>query len=161
MIRRLEVHAPMIFRSTLSDPLGLGIRNWIQKYGSVTVTVNGGNGVVGASGRISLTRSRVSVYIGVGWGIGLGASVTGDGRIGNSAGWSGVLSASGSATGVLGPGVRASGSMSQGGPSGGLGVGFGLGIGASVTGGYSFTIWHFADSTDDSAKAPTPRVIAW
>src|SRR2546428_13059267 len=105
----------MVFRSTLSDHLSLGIHNWIQKHGSVTVSVNGGNGVVGASGRISLTRSHISVYIGIGWGIGLGVSVTGDGRIGNNAGWSGVVSASGSATGVLGPGVRASGAISQGG----------------------------------------------
>jgi len=151
----------MVFRSTVREPLGLRIRNWIEKHGSVTVSVNGGNGVIGASGRIALTRSHVSVYLGVGWGIGLGVSVTGDGRMGNTAGWSGVLSVSGSPTGVLGPGVRASGAMSQGGPSGGVGVGFGLGLGASVTGGYVFPLWHFADAIEGSGKAPIPRAIAW
>jgi RHS repeat-associated protein len=59
---------------------------WIKKYGSIDVTFNAGTGFVGVSGQLSITGSGITGYVGVGWGIGFGVSVTGGGNIGSSSG---------------------------------------------------------------------------
>jgi RHS repeat-associated protein len=123
-----------------SDPLGFSpIWDWLSEHGSVDLTFNAGTGVVGATGQISVTKSGVSGYVGLGWGIGFGASLTGGANFGSSSGW-GIT---GSVSGGKGAGATASGTISECGASANVGVGLGVGAGASVTLGYGGTIWSW------------------
>ena len=109
----------------------------------VTVTFNGGNGVFGVTGSISVTNTGITVNVGVGWGVGSGVSVTGGGSLGNTSG----LNITGSFSGGIPSGGKSggsiSGSISQGGLGGDIGVGWGLGAGGSVTIGYTGGIWSW------------------
>jgi len=122
---------------------GLGLNERVYSYlinhGSIDITLNAGTGIVGASGQLSITTTGIKGYVGAGWGIGTGISVTGGPNFGESSGWAVRASVSGGG----GFGGTASGTISQGGNSVNMGIGGGVGAGATLTVGYGGTIWDW------------------
>jgi RHS repeat-associated protein len=140
--QRTEVFTPSLGSFTTQGSTGVYLNDNVHRpvaypQGSFDVTFNAGNGIVGVSGQLSVTPSGIYGYVGGGWGIGFGASVTGSGNFGNSSGWGVTGSYSGG--GIWGG--TASGTLSQGGGSMNFGGGYGVGAGGSVTFGYSGAIW--------------------
>jgi hypothetical protein len=85
---------------------------------------------------LSLTSEGLSGYVGVGLGVGAGASLTGGLAAGRTSGGTIRVSASGGG----GVGGFVGGGVSEGGYLGG-GVGYGVGFGWTITGGVSFPIF--------------------
>jgi uncharacterized protein RhaS with RHS repeats len=120
------------------------LEEMICRYGRVTLSFNGGNGL-GATGRLTLTSRGVSGFVGIGAGVGLGVSGTIGAGVTNAEGAG--IATSVSVSGGAGPGANANLTSGTNGITGAAGVGLGIGVGAAAVIGIGGPIWQFSSSS--------------
>jgi hypothetical protein len=125
-----------LMMSNFQGDSGSALQNFALRHVGLKATFNAGLGGIGVSGQVSFTSAGIYGRVGLGPGIGWGATLTTGTSFGSSSGWGitgSLAGGSGYAGGVL------SGTISQGGSKlyigGGLGD-FAVGGSASLTGGY-------------------------
>jgi hypothetical protein len=134
---------PIMVKGKLVDDVGAlkanKILTGVTGATSVDLTVSGGYKNLGGSFQISVSESGITYFGGIGWGLGLGVSLTTGYNIGNSSG----LGANFAIAGGKKVGGTVSGTISTGGNSVNAGVGVGVGSGGSITIGYGGTLVSF------------------